>query len=114
MNVRSRRPHGGSRDVIARQATRLPLLLLVLSVSAPAAVAVKSFKHIHVRDPFVLVSEEEERYYLYGTTDADPWHPPATGFDVYYSESEWELPTHQLLHPIPLLPLVQPTHASYA
>lgn len=35
---------------------------------------------IQIRDPFVYV--EDGTYYLYGTTDSDPWHGPAEGFSV--------------------------------
>ncbi len=38
---------------------------------------------IRMRDPFVLARPAEGRYYLFGTTDADPWRGPGTGFDVY-------------------------------
>lgn len=38
---------------------------------------------IRIRDPFVLV--ENETYYLYGTTDRNPWDGEGTGFEVYQS-----------------------------
>jgi beta-xylosidase len=49
---------------------------------------------IQIRDPFVLVEREEEKYYLYGTTDADPWKEWGIGFDVYTSSDleNWEGP----------------------
>ncbi len=40
---------------------------------------------IRVRDPFVLVERDEQRYWLYGTTDPDPWHGPGVGFDAWWS-----------------------------
>jgi len=40
---------------------------------------------IQIRDPFLLVVPESAEYYLYGSTDADIWNPPATGFDCYRS-----------------------------
>ena len=40
---------------------------------------------IRIRDPFVLVEKKERRYWLYGTTDPDPWHGPGTGFDAWWS-----------------------------
>ncbi len=38
-------------------------------------------ENIQIRDPFVYV--ENGIYFLYGTTDSDPWHSPAEGFDVH-------------------------------
>lgn len=41
---------------------------------------------IQLRDPFVLPVAAERVYYLYGTTDRDPWRDDqGTGFDVYRS-----------------------------
>jgi len=40
---------------------------------------------IHVRDPFILRDPGKNAYYLYGTTDADPWTGPGRGFDCYRS-----------------------------
>lgn len=40
---------------------------------------------IRIRDPFVLVDTDDERYWLYGTTDPDPWQGPGIGFDVWWS-----------------------------
>ncbi len=49
---------------------------------------------IAIRDPFVLVEQEEKKYYLYGTTDVDPWKQPGIGFDVYVSSDleNWDGP----------------------
>lgn len=49
---------------------------------------------IAIRDPFVLAVQEEKKYYLYGTTDPDPWKEPGIGFDVYASSDleHWEGP----------------------
>lgn len=49
---------------------------------------------IRIRDPFILVEEEEQAYYLFGTTDANVWSGRATGFDVYRSSDleQWEGP----------------------
>lgn len=49
---------------------------------------------IQMRDPFVLRHDEEGCYYLYGTTDPDPWKGKAVGFDVYRSRDlvNWEGP----------------------
>lgn len=40
---------------------------------------------VHLRDPFVLTRPEEGRYYLYGTTDPDPWNGPGQGFSAFVS-----------------------------
>lgn len=41
---------------------------------------------IRIRDPFVLPVLKERRYYLYGTTDTDPWFGEGEGFRVWWSE----------------------------
>ena len=40
---------------------------------------------IHIRDPFVVPVPNEKTYYLFGTTDADCWGGPGTGFDCFTS-----------------------------
>ncbi len=49
---------------------------------------------LQIRDPFVVPVAAERRYYLYGTTDPNPWGPPAVGFDVYIGEdlAQWAGP----------------------
>lgn len=49
---------------------------------------------IQIRDPFLLTVADEGAYYLFGSTDADVWNPPATGFDCYRSTDleHWEGP----------------------
>lgn len=49
---------------------------------------------IPLRDPFILPWADEGTYYLYGTTDAQPWEGPGTGFDVYRSRdlARWDGP----------------------
>ena len=49
---------------------------------------------IQIRDPFVLPVHAESQYYLFGTTDKNAWHGPATGFDCYRSMDleNWEGP----------------------
>lgn len=49
---------------------------------------------IQIRDPFLLPLPEEDVHYLFGSTDADIWNPPATGFDCYRSTdlTVWEGP----------------------
>lgn len=54
----------------------------------------KKNHEIRIRDPFILPQQEEQRYYMYGTTDPDPWQGKGVGFDAYYSEDleHWEGP----------------------
>lgn len=40
---------------------------------------------IQIRDPFVLSVPEDGRYWLFGSTDANIWSGPATGFDTWWS-----------------------------
>ncbi|WOF24253.1 glycoside hydrolase family 43 protein [Microbacterium betulae] len=49
---------------------------------------------IQIRDPFVLRAPEDGRFWLFGSTDADIWSGPATGFDTYWSTDleEWHGP----------------------
>lgn len=49
---------------------------------------------VHLRDPFVLTLPQESRYYLYGTTDDDPWNGPGQGFSAFVSADleNWEGP----------------------
>lgn len=47
-------------------------------------------KDIQIRDPFIVPVKSEQRYYLFGTTDKNPWNNPGVGFDAYYStDLEW-------------------------
>ncbi|WP_345751118.1 glycoside hydrolase family 43 protein [Microbacterium rhizophilus] len=50
---------------------------------------------IQIRDPFVLFDADADRYHLFGSTDANIWSGPATGFDTYWSDDleEWHGPT---------------------
>lgn len=41
---------------------------------------------IQIRDSFVLPVPEEGNYYLFGTTDPEPWKRKGTGFDVFRSK----------------------------
>lgn len=41
---------------------------------------------IQIRDPFIL--REEDRYYLYGSTDPDIWRTAGVGFDVYCAKGD--------------------------
>ena len=49
---------------------------------------------IRIRDPFVIPQPGEGFYYLFGTTDKNPWSGPGAGFDCYRSKdlNEWEGP----------------------
>ncbi|GGH28787.1 glycoside hydrolase family 43 protein [Paenibacillus segetis] len=49
---------------------------------------------IQLRDPFILRVDDEQLYYLYGTTDANPWTGKGQGFQTYRSHdlNEWEGP----------------------
>nr|WP_241674715.1 glycoside hydrolase family 43 protein [Paenibacillus luteus] len=50
--------------------------------------------NIQIRDPFILRSDRDHCYYLYGTTDKDTWTGPGKGFNVYRSEDleQWQGP----------------------
>jgi len=56
---------------------------------------------IAIRDPFVLAVPEEETYYLYGTTDPDPWKQSGIVFDAYMSADleDWRGP-YPVFHPM--------------
>ncbi|MNO34209.1 Glycosyl hydrolases family 43 [compost metagenome] len=49
---------------------------------------------IQIRDPYILTLKNEACYYMYGTTDSQPWGGKATGFDAYRSKDlkTWEGP----------------------
>lgn len=49
---------------------------------------------IQIRDPFVLSVPDQGRFYLFGSTDANIWDGPATGFDAYWSTdlTDWTGP----------------------
>jgi len=49
---------------------------------------------IQIRDPFILPLPQEGLYYLYGTTDSDPWNSVGQGFDCYTSPDleNWQGP----------------------
>lgn len=53
-----------------------------------------SLDDIQIRDPFILPIEEEQYYYMYGTTDKEPWDGKASGFNAYRSQDLliWEGP----------------------
>lgn len=53
-----------------------------------------SAKDIRVRDPYIVPLEG--KYYLFGTTDSDPWNGKGEGFQVYVSEDleNWEGPQY--------------------
>lgn len=51
-------------------------------------------KDIRVRDPYIV--PYEGKYYLFGTTDSDPWNGKGEGFQTYVSEDmeNWEGPRY--------------------
>lgn len=53
-----------------------------------------SAKDIKVRDPYIVTDRENKKYYLFGTTDANPWDGPGEGFLVYEGEDleNWSEP----------------------
>ena len=57
---------------------------------------------IQIRDPYLLTVPDEGAYYLFGSTDADIWRPPATGFDCYRSTdlASWEGPVAAFRPPV--------------
>lgn len=44
-----------------------------------------ALNEIRIRDPFVLPEVQSKSYYLFGTTDSDPWYGRGEGFLVYQS-----------------------------
>ena len=46
---------------------------------------------IRIRDPYIVADKETNQYFLFGTTDSDPWNGEGEGFKVYRSENleEW-------------------------
>lgn len=48
-------------------------------------------KNIRIRDPFIVADKKTEQYFLFGTTDSDPWNGIGEGFRVYRSKDleEW-------------------------
>lgn len=54
----------------------------------------KMTAEIRIRDPFVYVDQKTKTYYLYGTTDENPWEGKGTGFDYYKSKDliQWDGP----------------------
>jgi beta-xylosidase len=43
-------------------------------------------KNIRIRDPYVITDRESSSYYLFGTTDTEPWFGKGEGFLVYQSK----------------------------
>ncbi len=73
--------------------TRCTTLFFILAFCATCFASNKIKREdIQIRDPFILL--EDGTYYLYGTTDKDPWGGRG-GFDVYKSSDleNWEGPT---------------------
>ena len=59
-----------------------------------------SSSEIRVRDPYIVPVKEPGKYYLFGTTDTDPWNE-GEGFLVYESEDleNWSEPRWAFLPP---------------
>ncbi|WP_277678107.1 glycoside hydrolase family 43 protein [Gracilibacillus dipsosauri] len=53
----------------------------------------KSNQEIQIRDPFIFVDRDSEKYYLYGSTDPNIWGE-GIGFDVYVGKDleSWDGP----------------------
>lgn len=53
-------------------------------------------ENIRVRDPYIVPIRETETYYLFGTTDPEPWEGPGEGFQVYESKDlkNWSEPKY--------------------
>ena len=47
--------------------------------------------NIRIRDPYIVADKETKQYFLFGTTDSDPWNGEGEGFKVSRSENleEW-------------------------
>lgn len=56
---------------------------------------------IRIRDPFVVPCREKQVYYLFGTTDPEPWNGAGEGFKVYESRDleYWSEPKYAFLPP---------------
>ena len=51
---------------------------------------------IRIRDPYIVPNREQGKYYMFGTTDSDPWEGKGEGFMVYESEDlqHWSAPRY--------------------
>lgn len=58
-------------------------------------------KDIRIRDPFIVPVESTRTYYMFGTTDTDPWNGPGEGFLVYRSKDliHWAQPEYAFQPP---------------
>lgn len=56
---------------------------------------------IRIRDPFIMPDQEKRVYYLFGTTDSDPWKGKGEGFLVYESKDLylWAAPQYAFVPP---------------
>ncbi|MDR2534711.1 MAG: family 43 glycosylhydrolase, partial [Treponema sp.] len=54
---------------------------------------------IQIRDPFVL--RDEDKWYLFGSTDKDIWYGDGLGFDVYISGEPAEQVPREFSGPVP-------------
>lgn len=60
-----------------------------------------STNDIRIRDPFIVADEDTNTYYLFGTTDTDPWNGDGDGFMVYESKDleHWSEPIYAFKKP---------------
>lgn len=56
---------------------------------------------IRIRDPFIVPDSHTRTYYMFGTTDTDPWNGPGEGFLVYASHDlkKWTEPVYAFQPP---------------
>ena len=56
---------------------------------------------IRIRDPFIVACKETQVYYLFGTTDTEPWYGKGEGFKVYESKDleYWSEPKYAFQPP---------------
>ena len=50
-----------------------------------------TLKDIRIRDPYIITDAKTKTYYMFGTTDTEPWFGKGEGFLVYQSKdlTEW-------------------------
>lgn len=60
-----------------------------------------STNDIRIRDPYIVADIETKTYYLFGTTDTDPWNGNGEGFMVYEGKDleHWSEPIYAFKKP---------------